>query len=75
MTSVLFGRSKAALIQKICHKDLLHLQQIVSQPFSANHEPHTAIANLEHTEMACLSSWMSGKETSTKQLGFHKEKD
>ena len=29
----------------------------------------------EHTEMACVSSWMSGKETSTKKLYFHKEKD
>ena len=34
------------LIQRICHKGLLHLQKIVSQPFSANREPHTAIANL-----------------------------
>ena len=30
---------------------------------------------LEHTEMACLLSWMSGKETSAKRLYFHKEKD
>ena len=28
----------------------------------------------EHTEMAYVSSWMSGKETSTKKLYFHKEK-
>ena len=28
-----------------------------------------------HTEMACVSSWMSGKETLTKKLYFHKEKD
>ena len=34
------------LIQKICHKGLLHLQKIVWQPFSANREPHTTIANL-----------------------------
>ena len=34
------------LIQKICHKGLLHLQKIVSQLFSANREPHTLIANL-----------------------------
>ena len=27
-----------------------------------------------YTEMACVSSWMSGKETSTKKLYFHKEK-
>ena len=46
ITSVLFRRSKAELIKKICHKGLLHLQKIVSQPFSANREPRTAIANL-----------------------------
>ena len=34
------------LIQKICHKGPLHLQKIVSQPFSVNHEPHTVIAKL-----------------------------
>ena len=34
------------LIQIICPKALLYLQKIVSQPFSANREPHTAIANL-----------------------------
>ena len=34
------------LIQKIYHKGLLHLQKIVLQPFSANREPHTVIANL-----------------------------
>ena len=33
-------------IQKICHKGLLQLQKIVSQPFSANRELHTAIANM-----------------------------
>ena len=68
------------LIQKICHKGLLHLQKIVSQSLSANREPHTVIANHEtwtylHPEMACLSSLISGKETSTKKLYFHKEKD
>ena len=59
------------LMQKICHKGLLHLQKIVSQPFSANREPPTAIANLNiqkwHT---CVSSWMSGKETSTRKTLF-----
>ena len=34
------------LIQKIYQKGILHLQRIVSQPFSANREPHTAIGNL-----------------------------
>ena len=34
------------LIQKICHKGLLHLQKIVSQPISTSRQPHTAIANL-----------------------------
>ena len=61
------------LIQNICHKGLLDLQKIVSQLFSANREPYTA--KLEHTGMAYVSSWMSGKETSTKKLYFHKEKD
>ena len=36
---------------------------------------HTVSKKLEHTEMACLLSWMSGKETSAKKLYFHKEKD
>ena len=63
------------LIQKICHKGPLHLQKIVSQPFSAaDREPHTD-CKPEYTEMACVLSWMSGKETSTKKLYFHKEKD
>ena len=34
------------LIQKICYKGLSHLQKIVLQPFSANCELHTTIANL-----------------------------
>ena len=55
------------LIQKICHKGPLHLQKIVSQPSSANREPHTVIRKPEYTEMAFVSSWMSGKETSTKE--------
>ena len=69
------------LMQKICHKDLLHLQKIVSQPSSVNREPHTEIANLNIQKWflvsrnACVSSWISGKETSTKKLYFHKKKD
>ena len=64
------------LIQKICHKGLLHLQKIVLHPFSANSEPHTVIANLNIQKWhAYVSLWMSGKETSTKKLYFHKEKD
>ena len=51
------------LIQKICHKGILHLQKIVLQPLSANREPHTPIANLNIHK----SSWMSRKETSTKK--------
>ena len=35
----------SVLIQKICQKGPLHLQKIVSQPFSANRETHTVIAN------------------------------
>ena len=34
------------LTQNICHEGLLHLQKIVLQPFSANREPRTVIANL-----------------------------
>ena len=49
------------LIQKTCHKGLLHLQKIVSQPFSANREPHTAIANLNiekwHKDGESARSW------------------
>ena len=60
------------LIQKICHKGLLHLQKIVSQPFSTNRKPHTGIAKLNIQKWHV---WMSGKETSTKKLYFHKEKD
>ena len=56
-------------------KIMVHpLQKIFLQPFSVNREPHTAIADLNVTEMACVS-WMSGKETSTKKVYFHKEKD
>ena len=31
---------------------------------------HTVSKKLEHTEMACLLSWMSGKETSAKKTLF-----
>ena len=65
------------LIQRICHKGPFYLQKIVSQPFSANSEPHTMIANLSIQKWHEYhhASWMSGKETSTKKLYFHKEKD
>ena len=33
------------VIERICHKGLLHVQKIVSQPFSGNCEPRTAIAS------------------------------
>ena len=42
------------LIQKICHKGILHLQKIVSEPFSANREPHTVIANLNIQKSMCI---------------------
>ena len=53
----------------------LYLQKIVSQSFSANSKSHAVSKKLEDTEMACLSSWMSGKETSAKKLYFHKKKN
>ena len=80
ITSVLFGRSKASSIltmsiQKICHKGLLHLQKIVSQPFSANHEPHTLIANLNIYRNGMCVIMDVRKETSMKKLYLQKEKD
>ena len=59
------------LIQKICHKGYLHLQKIVSQPFSANREPHTAITNLNIQKWHVYHHGCQG----TKKLYFHKEKD
>ena len=63
------------LIQKICHKGSLHLQKIVSQPFSVNREPHTVIANLSIQK--CLRIIMDVREGNFngKKLYFHKEKD
>ena len=58
------------LIQKICH-----LQKVVSQPFLANREPHTVIANLNIQKWHVYHHGMSGKETLTKKLYFHKDKD
>ena len=62
------------LIQKICHKDPLHLQKIVSQPFSANHEPHTLIANLSIQKWHAYHHGCQGKETSTKNFIFTRRK-
>ena len=62
------------LIQKICHKGPLNLQKIVSQPFLANREPHTVIANLSTQKWHAYHHGCQG-ETSMKKLYFHKEKD
>ena len=43
---------------------------VLSEPWASHYD-----CKPEHTEMACVSSWMSRKETSTKKLDFHKEKD
>ena len=76
---ILFGQSKAAYWLRwykiYVTKVFCIYQKIVSQSFSANSKSHTVSKNLEHTEMACLLSWMSGKETSVKKLYFYKEKD
>ena len=62
------------LVQKICHKGPLHLQKIVSQPFSANREPHTVIASLSIQKCHAYHHGCQG-ETSTKKIYFQKEKD
>ena len=59
------------LIQKICHKDLLHLQKIVSQPFSANRKPHTAIANLN---MCMIKIFRGGGEGVVDEEGGSSER-
>ena len=63
------------LIQKICHKGPLHLQKIVSQPFSANREPHTVIANLSIQRWHAYHHGCQGRKLQQKKLYFHKEKD
>ena len=40
----------------------------------ARPKSHTVSKKLEHTEIACLLSWMSGKETSTKNFIFTRRK-
>ena len=77
ITSVLFGRSKAAYWlcwHKRCHKGLLHLQKIVSQPFLENRE-HIAIANLNIQKWHVYHHGCEGRKLQQKQLYFHKEKD
>ena len=61
-------------IQKICHKGLLYLQKIVSQPFSANREPHTVVANLSIQKWYANHHGCQGRELQRKKLYFHKEK-
>ena len=62
-------------IQKICHKGPFHLQKIVSQPFSANHEPHTVIANLSIQKWHAYHHERQRRKLQRKKLCFHKEKD
>ena len=56
------------LTQKICHKGLLHLQKIVSQP-------HTAFANLNIQKWDVYHHKCQGRKLQQKKLYFHKEKD
>ena len=62
------------LIQKICYKGPLHLQKIVSKPFSANREPHTVIANLNIQKRHSYHHGCQGRKLQRKKLHFHKEK-
>ena len=63
------------LIQKICRKGLLHLQEIVSQPFAANHGPHTAIANLNMQNIHIPGAGASNKlEFKISQRGRGRER-
>ena len=61
------------LIQKICHKGLLHLHKIVLQPFSANREPHTAIANLNIQKGHVYHHGCQGRKLQRKKTLFSQE--
>ena len=61
-------------IQKICHKGLLHLQKIVSQPFSANREPHTVIANLTVQKWHAYHHGCQGRKLQPKNFIFTRRK-
>ena len=62
------------LIQKICHKGSLHLQKIVSQPFSANREPHTVIANLSIQKWHAYHHVCQGRKLQRKYFIFTRRK-
>ena len=77
-TSVLFGRSKA--VYWLCrYKRYVAKVFCIYRKLFRNRSQRTVSpycdCKPEHTEMACVSPWMSGKETSTKKLYFHKEKN
>ena len=78
ISSVLFRRSKAAYW--LCwYKRYVTKVFCVYRKLFRNRSQWTVnltpCCKPEHTEMACVSSWMSGKETSTKKLYLHMEKD
>ena len=58
------------LIQKICHKGLLHLQKNVSQPFSVNHEPHTETTNLNIQKWHLYHHGCQGRKLQRKKTLF-----
>ena len=62
------------LIQKICHKGPLHLQKIVSQPSSANCEPHTVIANLSIQKWHAYHHGCQGRKLQRKNFIFTRRK-
>ena len=77
ITSVLFGRSKAACWLCWYKRYVTKVFCIYRKLFRNRSQRTVSLTDCkpEHTEIACVSSWMSGKETSTKKLYFHKEKD
>ena len=74
ITSVLFLRSKVAYW-------LCWYKRYVTKAFAFTENCFAIVVSEswackpEHTEMACVSSWMSGKAASMEKLYFHKEKD
>ena len=62
------------LIQKICHKGLSRLQKIVSQPFSANREPHTAVANPNIRKWHVYHHGCQGRKIQRKNFIFARRK-
>ena len=56
------------------HRSFIFTENCFAISFSANSKSHIVSKKLERTEMACLLSWMSGKETSAKKLYFTRRK-